>query len=985
MAQFAKKKAPSDPPKPNSQPAANGHSQPGEKRKRPGDPASQSASKARRTGASSSRKIPHTKDGSASRQNRPIFTQKNGDPARHGGSAPAPNRPTFTQKNGAPTQRGGPTIPKKDPLPALPRPTFIEKPKEEAQNSLESGNDYAVFPKHPRKAKQAIPFHLKIKGTPNLDSAVPLEVKALVGLRSLTTDDKVTLQEELEHDLKLVLEASSRLNLVPVTVVVLKQETVKVNEKGETEAVKEDESERLLTKAQQKQGMKQEKDEEEWVDGKDLGNKLDVKIYRDNEVEKQMWKVPQMETALMDHQVLGVDWMLSREKVADNERDFRGGFVCDAMGMGKTMQSIATMLLNPPPEGGPRITLVVAPVALLHQWAEEIDKNITGAHQLKVHIYHGPGKAKIETVNDLEEVDVLLCSYSAVMASWPKEATEKAKKKMSVEELDNYEKEHVKNRKLLHRTKFWRIILDECHYIKNHAGRTSKGCQNLNAVNKWALSGTPIQNQLWDVFGTLIFLGHPTLSDKEEFQSIAGLEGNNPNDARKLRLMLRNCMMRRNKTDYFMGKRLITLPAKTTRFIRIGMFSLEIYGYSIYTNYQIELSHEEQRLYDLVCEYFKELINKALADESPEGKRKAAILILISLTRMRQLVDHPYLIFEVLSKLRPGQIKEAIEKPGPAKLDTQDDDKFEEELFGPEPDPEPTYQGEMGDKETSAIRRIIKAYGDMPPEETTEAVILCPQCGDTAEDPVIIKSCGHIFCRSCLEDALDVENYCPMVDDDGITCKKSAKFSIFQPPPTHRINWLENPVFVGPFAHSSKTLAFVKQLAEWRISHPDDKVIVFSNFTQMLDILAKILDQAEMKYARYDGSMSMTERAEALETFRNDVDMKVFLISIKAGGVGLNLTTANLVICFDMWWNAAAEHQAFDRVHRLGQQKDVFVSRLIVKGSVEDKMLQIQQRKLDLSSTATGDNGYGVGKLTIMDLMSCFGTLVKIGGKEQLV
>ncbi|KAI5817233.1 SNF2 family N-terminal domain-containing protein [Pyronema omphalodes] len=679
-----------------------------------------------------------------------------------------------------------------------------------------------------------------------------------------------------------------------------------------------------------------------------------------------MWKVPQMETALMDHQVLGVDWMLSREKVTDIERDFKGGFVCDAMGMGKTMQSIGTMLLNPPPDGGPRTTLVVAPVALLHQWAEEIDKHITAAHKFKVHVYHGSGKTKIKTVNDLKDIDVLLCSYSAVMASWPKEATEKVKKKMNAEQMDRYEKEHFANRKLLHKTKFWRIILDECHYIKNHTGRTSKGCQNLEAVHKWALSGTPIQNKLWDVFGTLVFLGHPTLSDKDEFQSIAGLDGNNSKDARKMRLMLRNCMMRRKKTDYFMGKRLITLPTKTTRFIKI------------------ELNREEQRLYDLVCEYFKELINEALSDISRAGKRKAAMLMLISLTRMRQLVNHPYLIFETLSRLRPGQIKEAIEKPEPAKLRTKDDD-WEKELFGSEPDLEPEYQDKVAEKETSAIRRIIKAYGDMPPQETTEAVIICPQCGDTADDPVVVKSCGHIFCLSCLEDALEIENHCPMVNDDGVKCMKSARFSTYQPPPTFKVNWLENPAFAGPFAHSSKTLAFVKQLAEWRISHPDDKVIVFSNFTQMLDILAKILDESEIKYARYDGGMSMIQRAEALDTFRNDFDTKVFLISIKAGGVGLNLTTANLVICFDMWWNAATEHQAFDRVHRLGQQKDVFVSRFIVKGSVEDKMLEIQKRKLDISNTATGDNGYGVGKLTLMDLMSCFGTLVNIGGKDQLV
>jgi hypothetical protein len=121
--------------------------------------------------------------------------------------------------------------------------------------------------------------------------------------------------------------------------------------------------------------------------------------------------------------------------------------------------------------------------------------------------------------------------------------------------------------------------------------------------------------------------------------------------------------------------------------------------------------------------------------------------------------------------------------------------------------------------------------------------------------------------------------------------------------------------------------------------------------------------------------MPIAAREDALAKFRDDPDCWIMLTSTKAGGVGLNLTHANLVISMDLWWNAASELQAFDRVHRLGQRKDVEVKRLIMTNSVETRMLALQKEKLKIAGIALGEGDYKLGKLTQKDLMGLFGAV----------
>jgi SNF2 family DNA or RNA helicase len=125
------------------------------------------------------------------------------------------------------------------------------------------------------------------------------------------------------------------------------------------------------------------------------------------------------------------------------------------------------------------------------------------------------------------------------------------------------------------------------------------------------------------------------------------------------------------------------------------------------------------------------------------------------------------------------------------------------------------------------------------------------------------------------------------------------------------------------------------------------KVLVFSQFTSFLAIVRKHLDDAKTTYEYLDGKTR--DRQARVERFQNDPDCKLFLISLKAGGLGLNLTAAEYVFLLDPWWNPAVEAQAIDRAHRIGQTQRVFAYRLIAKDTVEEKVLQLQQSKKELA------------------------------------
>ncbi len=149
-----------------------------------------------------------------------------------------------------------------------------------------------------------------------------------------------------------------------------------------------------------------------------------------------------------------------------------------------------------------------------------------------------------------------------------------------------------------------------------------------------------------------------------------------------------------------------------------------------------------------------------------------------------------------------------------------------------------------------------------------------------------------------------------------------------------------------------------------------NKVLVFSQFTKMLDILAKELDKNNISHSYLSGKTQ--NRQELVDDFNNSDDKQVFLISLKAGGTGLNLTSANNVIIFDPWWNPSVENQAVDRTHRIGQKKSVNVYRLITKGTIEERIVKLQERKKFLFDNLVGESKDLFTKLTWDDIKELF-------------
>lgn len=147
------------------------------------------------------------------------------------------------------------------------------------------------------------------------------------------------------------------------------------------------------------------------------------------------------------------------------------------------------------------------------------------------------------------------------------------------------------------------------------------------------------------------------------------------------------------------------------------------------------------------------------------------------------------------------------------------------------------------------------------------------------------------------------------------------------------------------------------------------KILLFSQFTSMLDIIAKRLNKSQISYYMLTGSTSKKDRMQMVTSFQKD-DVKVFLISLKAGGTGLNLTAADIVIHYDPWWNVAAQNQATDRAHRIGQEKQVTVFKLITKHTVEENILKLQEMKKDLADTVITEGSGAFSALSKEDLLA---------------
>ena len=178
-------------------------------------------------------------------------------------------------------------------------------------------------------------------------------------------------------------------------------------------------------------------------------------------------------------------------------------------------------------------------------------------------------------------------------------------------------------------------------------------------------------------------------------------------------------------------------------------------------------------------------------------------------------------------------------------------------------------------------------------------------------------------------------------------------------------------LFINNYKDGSSKLNQCIEIIEDAIKG-DHKILLFSGYTSMFPFIQKELEKRNIKYFKLIGSTKVDERIEMVEKFNNDKEIKVFLISLKAGGTGLNLTGADIVMHYDPWWNISTENQATDRAYRIGQKKNVQVYKLITKDSIEEKIYELQKKKEKLMDNMLNTKTTFINRFTREEIMNLF-------------
>uniref|UniRef100_A0A8C5L821 Helicase-like transcription factor n=1 Tax=Jaculus jaculus TaxID=51337 RepID=A0A8C5L821_JACJA len=227
----------------------------------------------------------------------------------------------------------------------------------------------------------------------------------------------------------------------------------------------------------------------------------------------------------------------------------------------------------------------------------------------------------------------------------------------------------------------------------------------------------------------------------------------------------------------------------------------------------------------------------------------------------------------------------------------------------------------------------------------------CAICLDSLTVPVITH-CAHVFCKPCIGHVIQSEQphaKCPL-------CRNKIHADNLLECPLEELSCDSETKSNTEWTSSSKINALMCALIDLRAKNPNIKSLVVSQFTTFLSLIEIPLKASGFAFTRLDGSMAQKKRAESVRCFQSagEGSPSVMLLSLKAGGVGLNLCAASRVFLMDPAWNPAAEDQCFDRCHRLGQKQEVVITKFIVKDSVEENMLKIQNTKRELAAGAFG-------------------------------
>ncbi|KAI9890228.1 MAG: hypothetical protein M1814_004390 [Vezdaea aestivalis] len=626
--------------------------------------------------------------------------------------------------------------------------------------------------------------------------------------------------------------------------------------------------------------------------------------------------------------------VVSAHSVKDEPAEVLGGILADEMGLGKSLSILSLIVTSHaqslewssqslggsvPNTTRAKTTLLVAPLSTLANWEQEIKDHLT-PKTLTYYVYHGATRNK--DVDHLSQFDVVLTTYNILSSDY---GIQRRGVKPGLNPMEQIE--------------WFRIVLDEAHTIREQNTQSSKAVCALPANRRWAVTGTPVQNKL-DDFGTLLkFLRLEPFESQAGFQTyiLAPFKHADTEVLPKLRILVDSVTLRRLRDR-------INLPPKQDAVVKLDMDS------------------DERRVYNMFAAAARDKVNNLTNTEARNGKlgSKMYAQVLKSIMCLRLLCAHGE---ELLSE-EDRQKLEGLNKSNAIQI--LDDSSGTD-----------TFKARFTDKKAMETFILMREAAD-------DLCRLCKQkVGDSLQDEAddvigSVTSCCEIICNNCIASFQEQLNSAALLspEKDNTICPICSE-TIENKPINITLNGIEaaerGKQFAGPQMRNikndgryrgphTKTKALLVALEAARLESlqiPDEppiKSVVFSIWRSHLDLIEVALRTAGVKYVRLDGSMTRPKRNASIKAFREDLSIRVFLISTGAGGVGLNLTTASRVFLMEPMWNPAAEAQAVDRVYRIGQKRDVICTRYLMSNSFEEKMVELQQKKKNLAdmSLASG-------------------------------
>lgn len=552
-----------------------------------------------------------------------------------------------------------------------------------------------------------------------------------------------------------------------------------------------------------------------------------------------------------------------------------------------------------------KATLLVCPLSTVTNWEEQIKQHIKPG-TISYHIYHGPNR--IKDVAQLAQFDLVITTYGSVVS----ELNSRNKRKRGAYPLEEIG--------------WFRIVLDEAHTIREQNTLAFKSICRLQANRRWAVTGTPVQNKLEDLAALLAFLRMKPFDEKSKFLQfiIQPFKAADPEIVPKLRVLIDTITLRRLKDK-------IHLPNRTDEVIRL------------------DFSPEERQVYDWFAKTAQDRV-RALTGQGIGQERivggKTMIHILRSILQLRLICAHGKEL------LNDDDLADLQGMTADTPIDLDSDDEEDQRPVLPEKKAyEMLYLMQEGNSDNCS--RCNTKLG----------VIEVDDPESDRQDDILgyMARCFHTYCPPCVNLLRNEQNGCDV-------CARLAKSTCVElrrkrADMEHESRVAKNKGGTGKIIPGdrysgphTKTRVLVEELLankEKSAMCPDEppfKSVVFSGWTSHLDLIQIALDNAGITYTRLDGKMSRPARNAAMDAFRDDHSVQVILVSIMAGGLGLNLTAGNSVYVMEPQFNPAAEAQAVDRVHRLGQTRAVRTVRFIMKDSFEEKMLQLQDKKKKLAS-----------------------------------